>query len=126
MFTNKQKGNYGEMKMDEYYESLGYERVSQDRVTGLDDKIHQGIDGVYRNKSTGEYIVSEAKYNSGKLNFKTNQMSKEWIEKNLEKTVSAETRKAIFSSGYERNLYNIKANGAVRFDILGKVASVVP
>src|SRR5699024_9072882 len=26
--TNKQKGNYGEMKMDDYFESQGYERIS--------------------------------------------------------------------------------------------------
>lgn len=47
--TNKQKGNYGEMKMDDYFESQGYERISNDRVTGLDDKLSKGIDGVYEN-----------------------------------------------------------------------------
>src|SRR5690625_1839368 len=38
--TNKQKGNYGEMKMDDYFESQGYERISKTLVTSLDDKLN--------------------------------------------------------------------------------------
>src|SRR5690625_7037636 len=37
--TNKQKGNYGKMKMDDYFESQGYERISKTLVTSLDDKL---------------------------------------------------------------------------------------
>ena len=40
-YTNQQKGNYAEMKMDQYYDSIGFERISQDRVTGLNDAGHQ-------------------------------------------------------------------------------------
>ncbi|MDI2588769.1 T7SS effector LXG polymorphic toxin [Psychrobacillus sp. NEAU-3TGS] len=47
LVTNKQKGNYGEMKMDIHFESQGFTRISNDRVTSLDDKIVKGIDGVY-------------------------------------------------------------------------------
>lgn len=50
------------MKMDQHYESLGFERVSNEQVTNLNTKGHQGIDGVYKNRTTGEYIVAEAKY----------------------------------------------------------------
>lgn len=47
--NNIQKGNYGEMKMDAYFKSQGYERISLDRVTDLNIPTHQGIDGVYDN-----------------------------------------------------------------------------
>ncbi|MFR6393684.1 MAG: hypothetical protein ACLUN0_13085 [Roseburia sp.] len=40
--NNIQKGNYGEMKMDAYFESQGYERISLDRVTDLNAPNHQG------------------------------------------------------------------------------------
>lgn len=33
--NNIQKGNYGEMNMDVYFKSQGYERISLDRVTDL-------------------------------------------------------------------------------------------
>ncbi|MCW1929665.1 hypothetical protein OLP62_15340, partial [Bhargavaea beijingensis] len=47
--NNQQKGNYGEMKMDVHYESQGYNRISRDRVTKLDQPIAKGIDGVLEN-----------------------------------------------------------------------------
>ena len=47
--NNIQKGNYGEMNMDVYFKSQGYERISLDRVTDLNAPTHQGIDGVYYN-----------------------------------------------------------------------------
>lgn len=43
--NNIQKGNYGEMKMDVFYDELGYNRISVDRVTDLNTPTHQGIDG---------------------------------------------------------------------------------
>ena len=93
-YTNQQKGNYAEMKMDQYYDSIGFERISQDRVTGLNDAGHQGLDGVYQNKGTNEYIVGEAKYNTSKLSTLkdgTKQMSKKWIGgKRLEEAVGTE------------------------------------
>src|SRR5690625_4032991 len=82
--TNKQKGNYGEMKMDDYFESQGYERISNDRVTGLDDKLSKGIDGVYENANhPPKYVIAEAKYNTAQLsNTKRSgrQMSDKWID----------------------------------------------
>ena len=40
--TKKQKGNYGEMKMDEHYDSKGFEKM-HNGVESLDDKIHHGL-----------------------------------------------------------------------------------
>ena len=125
-YSNKQKGNYGEMKMDQYYENLGFERVSSSTVTSLDDPIHHGIDGVYKNKTTGEFIVAEAKYNSGRLNTKTGQMGEKWISKNINDAVNESTVKALQNQGYTSNLYNIKADGSIRFDALDSRAKVIP
>ena len=120
-YTNQQKGNYAEMKMDQYYDSIGFERISQDRVTGLNDAGHQGLDGVYQNKGTNEYIVGEAKYNTSKLSTLkdgTKQMSKKWIGgKRLEEAVGTEKANLI-GNNYERNLYNIKKNGSLNFKVL--------
>lgn len=120
-YTNQQKGNYAEMKMDQYYDSIGFERISQDRVTGLNDAGHQGLDGVYQNKGTNEYIVGEAKYNTSKLSTLkdgTKQMSKEWIGgKRLEEAIGTEKANLI-GDNYERNLYNIKKNGSLNFRVL--------
>ena len=120
-YTNQQKGNYAEMKMGQYYDSIGFERISQDRVTGLNDAGHQGLDGVYQNKGTNEYIVGEAKYNTSKLSTLkdgTKQMSKKWIGgKRLEEAVGTEKANLI-GNNYERNLYNIKKNGSLNFKVL--------
>ncbi|RSK33672.1 T7SS effector LXG polymorphic toxin [Bhargavaea beijingensis] len=66
--NNQQKGNYGEMKMDVHYESQGYTRISEGRVTKLDQPIAKGIDGVYENSTPPpKFIIAEAKYNTSRL-----------------------------------------------------------
>ena len=89
--NNIQKGNYGEMKMDVYFKSQGYERISLDRVTDLNTPTHQGIDGVYYNPDGHPpYIIGEAKYGSSRLAILadgTPQMSDKWIIDRLENAV---------------------------------------
>ena len=89
--NNIQKANYGEMKMDAYFKSQGYERISLDRVTDLNTPMHQGIDGVYYNPDGHPpYIIGEAKYGSSKLSILadgTPQMSDKWIIDRLENAV---------------------------------------
>ncbi|HEB2434177.1 TPA: cytoplasmic protein [Bacillus cereus] len=93
--TTKRKGNYGEMKMDDFFESQTYTRISDDRVITLDQKIVKGIDAVYENSSPPpKYVIAEAKYNTSKLG-KTNdgkQMSEDWIlgSERLDSTLSKE------------------------------------
>jgi hypothetical protein len=94
------KGNYGEMKADQHFEGLDdingrkadINRISDDRVTDVDDKGHHGIDGVYENKGTPppKYIINETKYGSSDLNQHTAdgpQMSDPWIENRLDDAV---------------------------------------
>jgi hypothetical protein len=71
---------------------LEFERVSSSSITSLDNSIHHGIDGVYKNKTTGEF---KAKYNSGRLNTKTGQMGEKWISKNINDAVNETTVKAL-------------------------------
>ncbi|HEB9357067.1 TPA: hypothetical protein RZK35_001819 [Campylobacter coli] len=66
--------------MDLYYLKQGYKRISLNKVKGLDDKIHHGIDGIYHNPNKNpKYIIAEAKFGTSKLDRKTKQMSDEWI-----------------------------------------------
>lgn len=85
--TKGQKGNYGEMKMDDILEGKGLERKSLNRVTDIDAPTHQGIDGVYYDAGPPpRYIIAEAKYGTAKLSTLsdgTKQMSDKWIDDRL-------------------------------------------
>ena len=116
--NNMQKGNYGEMKMDAYFEKQGYKRISLDKVTDLDTPTHQGIDGVYY-KSNGHppYIIGEAKYGSSKLGSTKDgmQMSDTWINgsNRLVNAVGKDVADDILLEGYGRILVNITSDGKV-------------
>ena len=120
--NNIQKGNYGEMKMDAYFESQGYERISLDRVTDLNAPNHQGIDGVYYNPDGHPpYVIGEAKYGSSRLSTLadgTPQMSREWIEggkgtPRLELDVGKNVADDILLEGYESILVNVDKEGNI-------------
>lgn len=95
--TDAEKGNFGEMLMDQYYISRGYTPIHSPRVTDLEHKSGQGIDGVYERTNpdgSKEYVIADAKVNSSKLNKGladgTDQMSDAWIEKRLDNAVGKE------------------------------------
>lgn len=95
--TDAEKGNLGEMLMDQYYISRGYTPIHSPRVTDLEHKSGQGIDGVYEKTNpdgSKEYVIADAKVNSSKLNKGladgTDQMSDAWIEKRLDNAVGKE------------------------------------
>ena len=124
---NIQKGNYGEMKMDQYYEKKGYVRISQDRVMSLDEPVHQGLDGVYYNvdKQKGEptYIIAEAKYNQSKLGYTKydgKQMSDQWIfrskrlDDDVTKGIAKEIRKANAKADCEKQVVHVFPDGTVK------------
>lgn len=82
-------GNYGEMKTDQDLRTKGYERISNEMVTDIDEQGHQGLDGVYYNlEGHPQYLIVDAKYGSAKLNPNTadgKQMCDNWIDKRLDK-----------------------------------------
>ncbi|MCW1929302.1 hypothetical protein [Bhargavaea beijingensis] len=119
---NKQKGNYGEMKMDVHYESQGYNRISLDRVTNLDQKIAKGIDGVYENFTPPpKFIITEAKYNKSRLTTTDTyrQMEDDWVDRNLRTAVGKTKSIEIFREqirnpdNVEKNLVRIKIDGSI-------------
>lgn len=122
LVTTKQKGNYGEMKMDDFFESQGYQRISSDRVIDLNTPTHQGIDGVYYNPNGHPpYVIGEAKYGTSKLSILsdgTPQMSDDWITggnkvSRLEQSVGIDLADDILLEGYEKILTKIDTNGNI-------------
>lgn len=78
----KRAGNFVEMLTDMHFEGAGGERVGNNRVTGLDDPTHHGIDAIYKIPGNPDrYVIVESKYNKSNLG-KTEsglQMSHEWL-----------------------------------------------
>ena len=93
--TEKEKGNLCEMMMDQYYISQGYSPLHAPRITSLDDKGHQGIDGVYQKGD--QFVVSDAKYDQAqqKDTLDGRQMSDTWIDRRLDESVGKEKAEEI-------------------------------
>ena len=95
-------GNFGEMVVDVDLEGTGHiKRISMRRITDLDAPMHHGIDGVYENFTPPpKYLIVESKYLGAEKAvdeafaprmskvINGRQMDSEWIDKNLEKSVS--------------------------------------
>lgn len=110
--TTRRKGNYGEAKMDLHFENHGYKRISRDRVTGIDDKIHHGLDGVYHKKRANpSFVVAEAKYNTARLGNTRDgqQMSHTWIRgsNRLVNAVGKKKADEIMMQGYDRQVFRV-------------------
>lgn len=113
-----------------YYRQFGYERISKDMVTGLDDAGRQGIDGVYYNPNGHPpYIISEAKYNKAKLGNTLSDgkhMSERWIDRRLENAVGEERIAAIQDAmefgDVQSYLFNIKQDGRIIVNQLDEMA----
>lgn len=103
--TDAEKGNLGEMLMDQYYISKGYTPIHKPRVIDLVHKSGQGIDGVYEKTNpdgTKSYVIADAKVNHSQLSKGladgTDQMSAAWIDKRLDDAVGKENADAIRDS----------------------------
>lgn len=129
--TNLQKGNYGEMKMDQYYSKQGYVRISIDRVMSLNEPAHQGLDGVYYNvdKQKGEptYIIAEAKYNQSKLGYTKydgKQMSDRWIlggnriENAVGEMFVKDVRENVIIGNCEKQVVHVFQDGTCKVEIV--------
>lgn len=119
---NQISGNYGEMKMDDYYESRGYIRISDHRVTDLTKATPQGIDGVYYRPSPNpKYIIAEAKFGRSKVKKSASgvkQMGALWIRERLNGAVGESAAQKILDSSktkgeVECQLFKISQEGKV-------------
>jgi hypothetical protein len=92
------------MKTDLDMLDKGYIRISNESITSLDDKGHQGIDGVYENTDDKpRYIILDAKYGSAQLSDTKDgkQMSDDWIDNRLDEAVGKEKADEIRSESIE-------------------------
>ncbi len=92
--TDREKGNFGEMKTDQEMRKKGYERISGGAVTSLDEPGHQGLDGVYCNPNgKPPILIADAKYNTAQLHKNTAdgpQLSWNWTDKRLDADIGKE------------------------------------
>jgi len=98
------KGKKTEAKMDLHYLVRGYKKISKTK--------YHGIDGVYKHRITGKYVVGEAKFNTSKLGRTVDgnqQMSKDWINKRLEAQVDRKDIKAM-KKGYKKEVFHVDKN----------------
>lgn len=96
--SNKQKGNYGEiksclnlltsekLKIGVNGKRYNLKRIGNGVPDSLDSKIRHGIDGIYENLTPlPKFVIDEAKYGTSKLNPNTldgSQMSERWLKGN--------------------------------------------
>ncbi|WP_283750354.1 T7SS effector LXG polymorphic toxin [Bacillus cereus] len=137
--TNKQKGNYGEIKSsdnllnNQSLKDAGYDLkpVGKSAPSGINDKIVKGIDGLYENtnaESKIKYVIDEAKFGSSQLG-KTKdgpQMSDGWLtglktEKSRilkavdgDKKLADKITKALERDKVERVLSKVDSSGKVK------------
>ena len=134
--STNQKGNFGEMKMDDFFENQGYQRISTERVTDINAPTHQGIDGVYYKPGPPpKYVIGEAKYGTSKLSTLTDgtkQMSDDWIGSigrnkvsRLEQSVGIDKADDILLEGYDRILTKIDCNGTISTYMLDELGSII-
>ncbi|MFP3412834.1 T7SS effector LXG polymorphic toxin [Bacillus sp. SIMBA_074] len=152
--TNKQKGNYGEIKSsdnllnNESLKDAGFDLkpVGKSAPSGINDKIVKGIDGLYENtnpNSNIKYVIDEAKFGSSQLG-KTKdgrQMSNDWLngaktrKSRVLKAVEGDAKlaskitKALQDNEVERVLSKVDSSGNVktfRIDVKGDIIGEWP
>lgn len=100
------KGNFGEIVVDLDFESKGYEVLHINRVISIDHPTHHGIDHIFKNPETGEFVIVESKFlGTGGLKTLvdgTRQMSDAWISDGSKLS----TDRLWTALGGDLNLYN--------------------
>lgn len=119
--NSTRKGNFGEICTDVDFFEKGYQTLHTRIVTGIDDAGHQGIDHIFKNPQTGEFIIVESKfYGIGGLNGGNSatglapQMSDVWI-RGTNPSILNNNNRLWMALGQNTNLYNqIINNGYTR------------
>lgn len=129
-----EKGNYGEMKVDQDLREKGYERISKDMVTDVKAIGHQGIDGVYCNPDgSPKYLIVDAKYGTAQLadTLDGKQMSDNWQDKRLDESVGKQKadeirmEKLFNSDNVGSYVAHIDENGNITYDKLDGNANII-
>jgi len=132
--SNARKGNFGEIAADVDLLSNGYERLHNSPLLDIDANGHPGIDHVYKNPTTGEFLLVEAKWGNNGLNGANpntglpRQMSDDWItDESLSTTdrlfqaigENTSLYQEIMSSGYTRLKASVQPDGSVTYRLIG-------
>ena len=129
-----EKGNFGEMCTDNDMRKRGYERISKDMVTDINDNGRKGIDGVYENRNgQPRYIIVESKYGSSQLIETTDgkQLSDEWVDKRLDGAVGKEKadeirlEQATNPDNVEKAVAKIDAGGNVTYQAVDGKGNII-
>lgn len=123
--TNKQKGNYGEIKsclnlltsekLKKGVNGKRYnlKRIGDDAPDSLDSKIRHGIDGIYENLTpVPDFVIDEVKYGTSTLSETKGtgpQMGKDWILYRIETLF----RKGIISKVQYKKIRDAFKNNSV-------------
>ncbi|PTX60225.1 hypothetical protein C8N46_107232 [Kordia periserrulae] len=116
--NNIRRGNFGEMVTDVHLTSLGFEPLHA-RVADINQSLNHGIDGIFKNPQTGEFLIVESKYNTSSLSntLDGKQMSDDWIlgtttgNNRIVAEVGEELAQEIIASGYTRIVSRILPDG---------------
>jgi hypothetical protein len=132
------KGRWGEMATDVDMINKGYEPKHINRVTSIETGGHTGVDHVFKNPQTGQYVIVESKFKStgnmaytntpGTNSLLPRQMSDEWLtyNDNLINAVGEDVANEILSSDYVKLISVINPDGNITYrkvDELGNVIS---
>ncbi|MEX0598584.1 MAG: hypothetical protein WD512_19030, partial [Candidatus Paceibacterota bacterium] len=125
------KGNFGEICTDVDFFEKGYEVLHTNRITNIDQAGHQGIDHIFKNPQTGEFVIVESKYHgTGGLNPGNSatglapQMSDEWISNGSMNPLTDRLFKALdgninlynqIQNNYQRVVAYVQPNGTVNY-----------
>ena len=116
--TPLRKGNFGEMFMDYCFDNNGYQRLSNNTVTNLDQPTHHGLDGVYVNLYN-EFAVGEAKYGTSQLGYTQHgqQMSNEWIINGLINEFGITFQQNMCKKGFEKYIVRVATQKTANNDL---------
>jgi len=139
--SSLRKGNFGEMATDVDMISRGFEPVHLrgNRINTIDHGGHNGIDHVFKNPETGEYLIIEAKYKpSGDMaymnppNNTTNlpkQMSDDWLthNDNFANAIGNEDLAAdiLASVNYKKLVSVVNPDGTITYRLIDEFGNVI-
>lgn len=135
--SNAKKGRWAEMGTDVDMISKGYDEKHAIRITSIDNGGHNGIDHVFKNPQTGEYLIVETKYKpSGTIaymnvaNSNTNlprQMSDNWLthNDNLANAVGTDLAEEILDSGYKKIAAIVNPDGTITYRLIDELGNVI-
>ena len=128
--TSNRKGNFGEMVTDNDLFEKGYDAFHR-RVDNIDDCPGcSGIDHVFKNPQTGQFVIVESKFGSSTLSTLadgTKQMSDTWILDRLMEAVNYNTAlyNDILINGYQRVLSKVDIDGNVIYKLLDSNGNII-